>query len=133
MNTIMKKLALTLLVVLSASAIWAQSKTIENFHSKYHEDRDAKVVSLSGNLFQLIGSMASFDEESEDAKTIARIADGIKSLDILAIPMHKSGFGAKDVEQMRADLKKEKYEELMTVRDGSDNVYFLTQGNDLFW
>lgn len=116
------------LVVLSATA-FAQSKTVAKFHDKYKDDRDAKVVSLSGGLFELLSSIASWDESDEDAQAIARIADNIKSLDILSIPLYKSGFNHDDIDEMRADLSKEDYEELMTVRDGGDKIYFLTQGD----
>jgi len=126
----MKKLATMIfaIVVVSASAI-AQSKTVEEFHNKYKNDRDAKVVSLSGGLFELLSSIASWDEEDEEAQAIARIAENIKSMDILSIPLYKSGFSSEDIDKMRADLGKENYEELMTVRDGNDKVYFMTQGD----
>lgn len=126
----MKKLIAVLVLIGTANFAWAQSKTVEEFHNKYKEDRDAKVVSLNGSLFKLIGSIASYEENDEDAKTIARIAEGIQSMDVLAIPMHKTGFDAKALDDMRSQLKKEKYEELMTMKEGSDRVYFMTQGTD---
>lgn len=124
----MKKLLALLLIAGAATCTFGQSKTIEDFQNKYGEDRDAKVVSLNGSLFKLLGSIASYDEEDEDAQTIARIAGNINSMEILSIPMYKSGFDNKSFDDMRSQLKGEKYEELMTVRDGSDRVYFMTQG-----
>lgn len=126
----MKRLIVALVLIGTVNFTWAQSKTVEEFHNKYKEDRDAKVVSLNGSLFKLIGSIASYEENDEDAKTIARIAEGIQSMEILAIPMHKTGFDGNSVEDMRSGLKKEKYEELMTMKEGSNRVYFMTQGTD---
>lgn len=126
----MKKLIAIVLLAGVTTIAFGQSKTIEAFHSKYKEDRDAKVVSLNGSLFKLVASVASFEESDEDAKTIARIADGIASMEILAIPMYKTGFDHKSIDDMRSQLKGEKYEELMTVKEGSDRIYFMTQGTD---
>lgn len=126
----MKKLIVALVLIGTVSFSWAQSKTVQDFQNKYKDDRDAKVVSLNGSLFELIGSIASYEEDDEDAKTIARIAKGIQSMEILAIPMHKSGFDAKSMDDMRNALQKEKYEELMTVKEGSNRMYFMTQGTD---
>lgn len=126
----MKKIGTLIFAVLvAASAAMSQSKTIEAFHSKYKDDRDATVVSLSGGLFELLSQVASWDESDEEAQAISRIAENIKSMNILQIPLYKSGFDNDDIDKMRADLGKENYKELMTVRDGSENVYFLTQGD----
>ncbi|MTI20176.1 DUF4252 domain-containing protein [Fulvivirga sp. RKSG066] len=127
----MKKLATVLFaVIVSSGAALAQSKTVEEFHNKYKDDRDAKVVNLNGRLFDLFSSIASWDESDEEAQAIARIAANIKSMQILSIPLYKSGFSDEDIAKMRKDLSKEKYEELMTVRDGSDKIYFMTQGDE---
>lgn len=116
--------------IVSVSTALGQSKTIEKFHQKYKDDRDAKVVSLSGGLFELLSNIASWDESDEEAQAVSRIADNIKSMQILSIPMYKTGFNVSDIDKMRDDLSKENYEELMTARDGSDKVYFLTQGDN---
>jgi len=127
----MKKLAVTLIVVLVVGAsAFAQSKTVDNFHQKYKDDRDAKVVSLSGGLFNLLSAVASWDEEDEEAQAVSRIAKNIKSMDILSVPMYKTGLKDEDVDKMMSDLKGEKYEELMTARDGDEIVHFMTQGDD---
>lgn len=126
----MKKLITLLLLAGVTTIAFGQSKTVAEFHSKYKDDRDAKVVSINGGLFKLISSIASFDESDEDAKVIARIAENITSMEILSIPLYKTGFDTKSIDDMRSDLKKEKYEELMTVKEGSDRIYFMTQGSD---
>jgi len=125
----MKKLAVMIFAVAISATAFGQSKTVENFRNKYKNDRDAKVVSLSGGLFELLSSIASWDESDEEAMAISRIADNIRSLEILSIPLYKSGFSHEDIDKMRSDLEKESYEELMTVKDGHERVYFLTQGD----
>ncbi len=126
----MKKLILTTLIVaLGAGLTFGQSKTVKKFHEKYKDDRDATVVRLNNSLFKLFATIASFDEDDEDAQVIARISDNIESMDILSVPLFDSGLSPSEFEEMREQLKKEKYEELMEVREGRDRVSFLTQGN----
>lgn len=125
----MKKLAALIITACLATVAFGQSKTVEAFQNKYKDDRDAKVVSLNGSLFELIAKIGSFDEEDEDLQVMSRIAENIKSMNVLSIPLYKSGFTREDVEKMRKNLKGEHYEELMTVRDGADKIYFMTQGN----
>ena len=126
----MKRLVVTAVALMfSIGFTMAQSKTVQKFHDKYRGIEDAKVVSLNHGIFELFASIASFDEDDEDAKVISRIADNITSMDLLAIPLYKSGFDKNDIVEMRSALEKENYEEMMSVRDGSDHVYFLTQGS----
>lgn len=127
----MKRLFALLLLVGLGTATFAQSKTVEEFRSKYKDDRDATSVSLNGSLFQLLGTIVSFDDSGgEEAEVIARLAKNIQSMDILAIPLYKSGFDPESVEEMRSNLKKEKYDELMTVKEGSDRMYFMAKGTN---
>ncbi|MBL3658009.1 DUF4252 domain-containing protein [Fulvivirga sediminis] len=127
----MKRLIISALaVILTAGISFGQSKTIQKFHEKYKDDRDATVVTFTGGLFKLLATVASLDEQDEDSQVISRIADNISSLELVSIPMYKSGFKSEDIAKMRSELKKEKYEEMMTLRDGSDHIYFMTQGSD---
>ncbi|MEM6525606.1 MAG: DUF4252 domain-containing protein [Bacteroidota bacterium] len=105
-----------------------QSKTVREFHDKYKDDRDAKVVRLNGSLFKLMSAIASYDTEDEDAQIIARIGDGIESMDIVSVPLFDSGLQPAEFDGLKDKLKSEKYEELMNVRDGRDRVSVMTQG-----
>lgn len=126
----MKKLfALMLCSLLALSMSFAQSKTVKAFQEKYENDRDASVVHLNSGLFKIMAALAGAAEDDEDAEAIARISDGIKSLDIVSIPFYKSGVDPSEVDNLRRKLKKENYEELMEMKDGRDRLYFLTQGD----
>ena len=125
----MRKLTVTTLAVFVLSGMaWAQSKTVADFHQKYKDDRDATLVQLNGGLFKLLASIASYDAGDEDAQVIARISDNIESMDILSVPLFDSGLTPSEFDDMRGQLRKEKYEELMEIREGRDRVSFLTQG-----
>ncbi len=124
-------MTMTVLAV-AAGLTFGQSKTVADFQRKYQNDRDATMVHLNGGLFKLLASIATFDlgDEDEDAEVVARISNGIKSMDILSIPLFESGLMPEGFEELRQNLLKEKYEELMEVRDGRNNVSFLSQGTD---
>lgn len=123
----MTKLLTLILLTTITTISFGQSKTIATFREAYKNDRDAKVIALDGDLFKLIGNIVSIEESDENVKTIARIADGIQSLEMLIIPMFKSGFDNDALKEMRNQLKKENYAELMTVKEGSDEIYFLAE------
>ncbi|MEM7108402.1 MAG: DUF4252 domain-containing protein [Bacteroidota bacterium] len=125
----MKKLVTVIFAVwIGIGFALGQSKTVREFHGKYKDDRDAKVVSLNGSLFKLMSAIASYDTEDEDAQVIARIGDGIESMDILSVPLFDSGLQPAEFDGLKDKLKSEKYEELMNVRDGRDRVSVMTQG-----
>ncbi len=125
----MKKLSLVAAVVFISSIVMAQSKAVEDFHSKYKDDRDASVVSLNGSMFELFASIAELADD-EDAQAMARIAKGINSMEILAIPMDKAGISTSEIDKLRSDIKSEDYEELMTMRDGRERVYIMAKTKD---
>lgn len=126
----MKRLfAIALCTVLGLTVSFGQSKTVREFQEKYENDRDASVVHLNRGLFKMVSGIASLAEDDEDAQTMARISDGIKSLDVVSVPFYKSGVDPSEIDNLRKRLKREDYEELMEVKDGRDRVYFLTQGD----
>ncbi len=122
---------LSIILVFAATAAYSQSKSVADFQAKYQDDRDAKVVTVNGNMFNIFANIAdAADEADEEAQAMARLARGIKSLKVLSLPVYKSGLQPNEISDLRNQLIKEKYDELMQVRDGQDHVYFLAQGNE---
>ncbi len=126
----MKKLMTTLVLAGAVLVAQAQSKAVQDFQNKYENDRDAKVVSLNGSLFQLVSNITKLAEDDKDAEVMSRIAGGINAMKILAVPLFKTGLELKEIEDLRSKLKSEKYEELMTVRDGRERVYFMAKSGE---
>ncbi len=116
------------LVLVSTFTI-GQSKSVESFKNKYKDDRDATVVTLQGNIFKLIGSIAEYSDD-EDAKALSKIAGGIKSMQILSLPKYETGLEADEIKQLKSNLKKESYEELMSMKEGRETVVVYSQGNE---
>lgn len=122
----MKKVSLIVLATVISIGSYGQSKAVDNFYEKYKDDRDASVVTLNSSIFQLFSNIAELADD-EDAATMARISKGIKAMNILALPLDKIGISMNEVEDLRNNIVKEGYEELMTVRDGRERVYFLAK------
>ena len=127
-ETTMKNLIALTLFFLASIITYGQS-SVEKFHNKYREDRDATSVTITGGLFKLLGDIAEYGED-EDSEAVARIAKGINSLHVLSVPMFDSGLSFNEIRQLRADLASEKYEELMNVREGHETVNVLAQGSE---
>jgi hypothetical protein len=126
----MKKLIAVVFFSAMFSLTYGQSKAVEDFSNKYKNDRDAKVISLNGGLFELFSNIAKFADEDEDAKVMGRIAAGIKSMNVLSLPMYKTGLEVKEIDDLKNKLKSEKYEELMTLREGTDRIYIMAKTTD---
>jgi transcriptional regulatory protein LevR len=126
----MKNLVIVFVCLGLAGTATAQSKSAEAFRAKYQDDRDAKVVSMNGSMFKLFSNIAENMEENDESAAIGRIAEGIQSMQILSVPVFKSGLQPAEIDQLHKDLLSEKYEELMRVRDGDQNIYFMAQGDE---
>ena len=125
----MKRLTIILMAIVLPFAIQAQSEAVEDFQDKFSEDRDATFVSVRGSLFNFVASIADFDDDPE-AQALGRIADGIQSMQILQVPYFESDLSRTDVESLKKSLSKENFEELMSMREGRENVNILSQGSD---
>ena len=125
----MKRLTIVLMALVLPFAIQAQSKTVEDFQDKFSEDRDATFVSVRGSLFNFVASIADFDDDPE-AQALGRIADGIKSMQILQVPYFESDLSRTEVESLKKSLSKENFEELMSMKEGRENINILSQGSD---
>ncbi len=126
----MKRTTLLLIATVLSTGLWAQSKTLKSFHEKYHDDRDATNITIDGTLLNLVGALAAYAEDDEEAQAFANIAKNIKSMNILSVPMYGTGLSGKEVSGLRRNLKKESYEELMTMRDGDQKINFLADADE---
>ena len=107
----------------------AQSKSVTNFQDKYSSHAEVTYVTINGSLFNLIASIAEYDnDEDEDIKAIANIADGIKSMEILRVPFYETDLNREEVASFRNSLNKENYEEFITVKEGKELVNIMAQG-----
>ena len=107
----------------------AQSKSVSAFQDKYNDHDDVTYVTIKGSLFSLIGSIAEYDDDAdEDTKAMARIANGIKSMEVLQVPFYDTDLNREEVSTFRKALTKEDYEEFLMVKEGKELINVMAQG-----
>ncbi|MBX2870645.1 MAG: DUF4252 domain-containing protein [Saprospiraceae bacterium] len=95
----------------------AQSKAINDFYNKYSQDEHFLDIKLSGGLLNLV---ASKTDDEQDKRVIRKIT----ALRALVL---EEGHSVKkeDYTKLLRDAKADSFEELIKVRDGSDNIEIL--------
>lgn len=129
----MKKLTTLLLLAILPFMAMAQSKSVSSFMDKYSDHDDVTYVVIKGSLFNLIASIAEYDdggEPDEDLQALGRMADGIKSMAILQVPYYETNLKREEISSLRASLEKEKYEVFVSVKEGKELVNIMAQGEE---
>jgi len=127
----MKKVTTLLLIAIMPLLGMAQSKSVSNFQEKYSDHDDVTYVTIKGSLFNLLGTIAEFDDDEdpdEDLQAFGRIASGITSMEVLHIPLYETKLNREEIASFRNSLSKEKYEEFITVKEGRELVNVMAQG-----
>jgi hypothetical protein len=122
----MKKLFLSVLFLLGGFIAMAQSQAVEKFNKKYNADGKYLSLSIEGGILKLISEIDTNDENAGDfQKTIC----GLKSINLYKFNRRESVLDAKNIRILKNDIRKEKFEELMKVRDGDTHIDFLIKEN----
>ncbi|MEL6536188.1 MAG: DUF4252 domain-containing protein [Bacteroidota bacterium] len=124
----MKNLIATALVLLATvGATQAQSIYFDNLYKDYQVSEEAMTLSLTGNLM----TMASwFADEGDDQEMLNELG---KSIDRVKMVMLEDGnrMSDREIDEFRRMITtKEKFEELMIVRDGDETVEVLAIEKD---
>ena len=109
----------------------AQSKSVSAFQDKYSDHDEVTYVTIKGSLFNLIGSIAEYDDDEdpdEDLQAFGRIANGINSMEVLRVPFYETDLNRDEVASLRNSLTKEDYEEFLMVKEGKELVNVMAQG-----
>jgi hypothetical protein len=114
----MKRLALLSAIILVPFFAMAQSASIDRLIDKYGGQDGVTIVNISPQLFQIMSAMDV--QEVEDAEFPFEKLSAVKVLsnenaDILA--------GADFYNEVMSDLNTSDYEEVITVKDGSEDVH----------
>ncbi len=128
----MKKLATLLIAIaLIPSLVSAQSKSLSEFQDKYRDMNNTTFVDISGSLFNFASSIAKYvdedDEDKEEVEAAGRILGAIKSMQVLKVPYKL--VSSKDIQSLKKDLNREKFEPLMSVKDRDTDMQILAQGS----
>ena len=114
----MKKLVLSLLVVLVPALVIGQNTAVEKLFDKYGGKDGFTTVTINKGLFKMV---AQLDEDDEDLQALS----GMEAIKILAVEDEGAASGVNFYKEVYSDLKTANYEELMTVDSSDADVVFL--------
>ena len=120
-----------MMIVMLPFLAMAQSKSVAAFQDKYSDHDEVTYVAIKGSLFSLLGSIAAFDDDDdpdEDLQAMGRIANGIKSMEVLRVPFYDTELNREEIATLRKALAKEDYEEFISVKEGKDLINVMAQG-----
>lgn len=134
----MKNLLLTALAIcLYAVSTFAQDDAISKYFSKYAEDERFTVVYVSPKMFDMISKISTDDPDWEKTKDVIKDIRGLRILvadndpdegeDGQTIVKTNKINGQAMYKEAMATLNGRSYDELLTVRDGQQNVRFMTK------
>ncbi|MEM8968676.1 MAG: DUF4252 domain-containing protein [Bacteroidota bacterium] len=115
-------LIITIAMQLFAIGVNAQDNILAPLFDKFADDEDFTKVSITSKMFSLF---TEFEPEDPETKELTEAISKLKGLKILAsdsIDNARSHF--KDA---TAQVRKSNFEELMSVRDGTDDMLFMIQ------
>ncbi len=124
----MKNLYLFLIFSLVTSIAFGQTRSLNRFINKNKTSDNALAITVPGWLFDAASFSAKYidDNESKDEiKDILKIAKKIKRIRLLVVNNEEGGFNPKHVQKLRKGLKRERFEELLTVHSEDADVQFM--------
>lgn len=105
-------------LVLLAMIPFALSAQVDSFFRKYQDLEGATLLSFHGNFLQKL-------LDNEHNKKHPNRANKIADLDILAIDEDRGLINPRDIDRLKAELRRSEWELLMTIRDVPTHVQFL--------
>lgn len=116
----MKKITLIFALFFASGIILAQGETFTAFYNKYSDSPDFTKVSINQKMFKLFADFVP--EESDEDKEVMELISKLKGFKLIA---STDGIaGQKYYKEAKPQFTKG-YEELMTVKDGKDDMVFL--------
>jgi len=116
-----KTLILMLLTLMISVSAMSQKDPVDRIFDKYSGQEGYTTVYISSKMFSLFAEIDPDDQELQD------MMNGLKSIRILASDDSDEsvGEGINFYKEVMKDLAVEKYEELMVVKDGNQDLKFL--------
>ncbi|MBL7797978.1 MAG: DUF4252 domain-containing protein [Saprospiraceae bacterium] len=113
----MKKVMLLLPFLFFAAILSAQNDAINRFFSQYMDDERFTVVFVSPKMFNIVSKISTDDKDWENFR---EVIGGLKGLRVLTADSIADGM--KLYKEALDKVPATEYEELVTVRDGKENV-----------
>ncbi len=115
----MKNLIILLFLAIAIPS-FGQSDAVKNFYAKYKNTENIVNVNIQGWILKMV---ATFSDEDDMPK------DLIRKISHLRVLVFEDGnpISKKEYKNLLSDVKNDKFETLLTVRDGKDNVHLLVR------
>lgn len=115
----MTRIIIVMLFTLVSNSLLAQSPAFVKFYDKYAANTSFTQVSVTSKMFSLFTEMEGTDEEE---KQLMEVMGKLKGLKVLAADSISNG---KKYFTEAAGAIKGTYEELMTVKNASEDIQFM--------
>lgn len=112
----MKKVTLLVLGTLLSAGAWAQTDAISKYFSSYWEDPDFTTVHLTQRMFKILAEIP-VDEDEDEVMGVIQTLDEMR---MIAADRDGSVLYNEALSRLKG-----KYDELMIVRDGGQQIQFL--------
>ena len=113
----MKNIIIAIAMLAIPMSGFCQHESIENFYNKYIEDEKVTDINLNGWVLSLASLIA--DEETGE-----EVLNKITQLRIM-IAEEKNIVSKSDLKKLMKEVRKNSFEDLITVRDGNDRINFM--------
>ncbi|HLF33408.1 MAG TPA: DUF4252 domain-containing protein [Cyclobacteriaceae bacterium] len=101
-----------------------QSNALLEFHNKYKDYGDYFSFRIEGGLLKALSRIETDDPEAGD---FLEMISKIDAIDIHSIHVKESDFGESDFREITRKIKKEKFEDLITVVGEDKKINFLVR------
>ncbi|MBC7920413.1 MAG: DUF4252 domain-containing protein [Ferruginibacter sp.] len=99
----------------------AQSKAIDALQRKYQGTEETFTLNVNGHLLKLL----MWFDGGEDDPEVKELVKDVRHVKILRVPNRKRGMSGADFHRLKADVKKEAFDELITLRSDGNRVDIL--------
>lgn len=116
------------MLIIAMPVVKAQHPAVKDFYKQYKNDKDVHHIDIDGSIFKLMSWVTSWDNEDQESQAISRIANNLKGLNIVVVPKRLEGnYSFRDVKKQ---VEKDHFSELMNVREKGSRISFYAQGEE---
>lgn len=116
----MKKIQFLLLILLVPTIVFTQTQSLNNFYRQHKKMDNVRNFRAPGFLIKMGTGIAQIFVKDEEVKMGLKLGSKIRNARIL-FSEEKTNINPKDVTALIKAVKKESFDELLTVRDGESN------------
>jgi len=116
----MKRMVLLISLISLSGILCAQKDMMDNFFNRYSGEEGFTTVTINGDL---LGFLSKIDDDPD----LDRIANKVTGIRIISTEKETPHRDVNFYAELRDDIRKGGYEELMTVKDSDDDVVIMVK------